>query len=99
MIVLIPGFFCPETIVLLPESICPKTIVQFLCKFLNDIKKTFDTGLDIGGSKSNIFESQTHHQEDFQPLNFRGCFGVVVVFYFERHTYNCSDNDERALIS
>ena len=63
------------------------------------IKKTFDTGLDIRGSNSNIFENQSHHQEDFRHRNFRGCSGVVGVFYFERHTYNYSDNGERALIS
>ena len=54
--------------------------------------------LDIRGSNSNIFENQSHHQEDFRHRNFRGCSGVVGVFYFERHTYNYSDNGERALI-
>ena len=39
--------------------------VQFLCDLLNDIKKTFDTMLDIIDSKSNILEIQSHHQEDF----------------------------------
>ena len=73
--------------------------VQFLCDLLNDINKTFDTGLDIRDLKSDIFESHSYHQEDFPHRNFRGCFGVVVVvFYFERYTYNNSDNVEQALI-
>ena len=62
------------------------------------IRKIFDTELDIRGSNSNIFKNQRHHQEDFTHHNFRGCFIVDVVFYFERHTYNCSDNGERILI-
>ena len=65
--------------------------VQFLCDLSNEIKKTFDTGLDIRGSKLDIFESYSHHQEDFPHRNFLGFFGVVV-FYFECHTYNYSDN-------
>ena len=73
--------------------------VQFLCDILNDIKKTFDTMLVIRGSESNILEIQSHHQEDFRHRNFRGCFTVVAIFYFECHTYNYSLNGERASIS
>ena len=62
-------------------------------------KKILDTGLDIRGSNSNIFEDQSHHHEDFRHRGFRGCSGVVGVFYFERCTYNYSDNGEWALIS
>ena len=62
------------------------------------IKKTFDIGLDIRGSNSNIFKNQSHHREDFTHYNFQGCSKVVGVSYFERHTYNYSDNDEWALI-
>ena len=62
------------------------------------INKAFNTGLDIRGSNSNIFEDQIHHQEDFKHCNFQGCYGGVGVFYFEHHTYNYSDNNERALI-
>ena len=84
MIVLTPGYFCP-------------TInVQFLCDLLNDIKKTFDTMLDTRGLKSNILETQSHHQGDFRHRFFRGCFKVFAIFYFERHTYNSSLNGERA---
>ena len=43
--------------------------------------KIFNTVLDFRGSKSNISENQSHHQEDFRHCNFRACFGVVVVFY------------------
>ena len=43
-------------------------------------KKTFDTGLDIRGSNSDIFENQSHHQEHSRHRNFRGCSGVVGVF-------------------
>ena len=63
------------------------------------IKKTFITGLDIRGSNSNIFENQSHHQEDFRHRNNWGYSGGVGVFYFEHHTYNYSDTGERALIS
>ena len=80
-------------VLLLPKSFCLKMNVQFLCDLLNDIKKTFDSGLDIRGPKLNILETQGHHQEDFQHRNFRGCFIVVVVFYFEHHTYNYSLSD------
>ena len=62
------------------------------------VKKTFDTGLDIRGLNSNVFENQSHHQEDFGHRNFQGCFGVVGVFFLERHTYNYLDNVARALI-
>ena len=86
-------------IVLLPKSFCPKIIVQFLCDSFNDIKKTFDTMLDIRGSKSNILEIQNHPQEYFRHCNFQGCFTVVAIFYFERHTYSYSLNAEHALIS
>ena len=51
------------------------------------------------GSNSTIFENQSHHQEYFRHRNLHGCFGVVGVFYFERHTNNYLDNDEWALIS
>ena len=61
--------FCPTSYI-----ICPKMDVRILCDLLNDIKKTFNTGLDIRGSKSNILETQSHHQEDFRHRNFRGCF-------------------------
>ena len=61
------------------------------------LKKTFDTRLDIRGLNSNIFENQSHHQEHFRHRNFRGCSRGVGVFYFERHTYNYSDNGERGL--
>ena len=60
--------------------------------------KTFNTTLDIRGSNSNIFKNQSHHQQDFRPCNFRGCSGVVGVFYFECHTYNNSYNGEQALV-
>ena len=76
-----------------------KRLLLFLDFLLNDIKKTFDTGLDIRGSKLNIFESRSHHQEEFRHRNFRGCFGVVGVFYFDPPTYNYSVNDARASIS
>ena len=62
------------------------------------IKLTFDTRLDFRGSNSNIFENQSHHHEDVRHHNFRGSSGVVGVF-FKHHTYNYSDNGERALIS
>ena len=39
--------------------------------------------LDIRGSKSNILEIQSHHQEDFQHRNFQGCFRVVAISYFQ----------------
>ena len=70
-------------------------IHQIICSI---IKKTFDTGLDIRGANSNISENQSHHQEDFRHCNFRGCSGVVGVFYFECHTYNYSGNGEQALL-
>ena len=89
----------PNMIVLIPGFFCPKMIVQFLCDLLNEIKKTFNIGLDIRGSRSSIFEGQSHHQEDLRHRNFWVCFEVVVVFYFERYTYNYAFNDKRALIS
>ena len=61
------------------------------------INKAFNTGLDIRGSNSNIFENQICHQEDFKHCNFEGCSGGVGVFYFEHHTYNYWDNNEQAL--
>ena len=73
--------------------------VQFLCDILDDIKKTFNTRLVVRGSESNILEIQSHHQVDFRHCNFRGCFTVVAIFYFECHTYNYSLNGERASIS
>ena len=36
--------------------------------------------------------------EVFQHCNFRGRFGVVDVFYFKSHTYNCLVNGHQALI-
>ena len=66
-------------------------IVMFLCDTLNDMfhhQAGFNTGLDIRDSNSNIFKNQSHHQEDFRHCNFKGCYGVVCVPYFERHTYN-----------
>ena len=89
----------PKWLSLFLDFLVPKMIVQFLYDLSNDIKKTFDIGLDIRGTKSNIFEGWSHHQEDFQHRNFWGCFGVVVIFYFEHHTYNYLDNSEHALIS
>ena len=64
--------------------------VQFICDLLNDIKRLLTPG--------QVLEAQSHHQEDFRHRDFRGCFIVVVVFYFARHTYNYSLNGERALI-
>ena len=98
MIVFILGYFCLKMIVLLPKSFCPKMNVQFLCDLSNDISETFDTMLDIRGSKLNISGSHSHHQEDFPHRKFLGCYGVVVVFLFEHRIYNYSDNEERALI-
>ena len=66
---LFPYIFVPKMIVPLPKSVCPKMDIPFLCDLLNDIKKTFNTKLDIRGSKSNIFESHSHHQEDFNHYN------------------------------
>ena len=63
------------------------------------LKKTFDTGLDIRGSNSKVYKNESHHREDFEHRDFPVCSGVVGVFYFERHTYNYSDNVEQALIS
>ena len=97
-IALIPDIFCPKMIVLLPKSFNPKMNVKFLCDLLNDIKQTFDTGIDLRGSKSNMLQIQSHHQEDFRHRNFWGCFRVVDVFYYERHTYNYSLNGEGAKI-
>ena len=54
--------------------------------------------VEIWGSKSNIFVSNFLYQKDFWHRNFWGCFGVVDVFYFESHTYNFSNNGQRALI-
>ena len=84
-------------IVLPPNSFCPKMNVHFFVIY-QMTSRTFDIGLDIRGSKSDIFESHSHNQEDSPQRNFQGYFGVVVVFYFERHTYNYSDNGEHALI-
>ena len=38
-------------------------------------------------------------KKTLDTANFRGCSGVVGIFYFERHTANYSDNGERTLIS
>ena len=99
MIVLIPGYFCRKLIVLLLISFCLKMNVQFLCDLQNDIKKIFDTGLDVRGSNSNILEMQSHHEEDFGHHNLWGCFRVVANFDFDCHTYNYSLNGGHALIS
>ena len=88
-------------IVLIHGSGCPKMIVMFLCDLLDDMfhhLEDLDAGLDIRGSNSAIFENQSHHQEGFRHNNFWGCYEGVGVFYFERHTYNYSDNGEWALI-
>ena len=101
MIVLIHETFCSKMIFLLPEPFCFKMIVMFLCDSLIDMfhhQETLDTKLDIRGSNSNIFENQSHHQEDFRHRNFRGCSRGVGDFYCKRHTYNYSDSGEQALI-
>ena len=85
MVVLIHKNLCSEMIVLLPEPFCHKMIVMFLCDSWNDMfiaKNTFDTGLDIRGSSSNIFENERHHQEDFRQRNLRGCSSVSWCFLF-----------------
>ena len=94
--------FCFKIIIPPPESFCPKLLSCFYV--INEmicfsIKKTFDTGLDIWGSNLNIFKNQSHHHEDFRHRNLWGCSGVIDIFYFERHTYNYSDNGERGFIS
>ena len=64
------------------------------------IKKTFDTTILEAQTQVCSRENQSHHQEDFRHDDLWGCSGVVgVVSYFQRHTYNYSDNGERTLIS
>ena len=89
---------CPITWTILSQNDCHVSM-WFLKWYVPSSKKTFNTGLDIRGSNSNIFKNQSHHQEDFRHRNFQGCSGVVGVFYFEHHTYNYLDNGEWALIS
>ena len=77
--------------------------VMFLCDSLYDTihhQEDFQhRAIYIRGSNSNMFKNQSHHQEDSKHHKFQGCSGAVGVFYFERHTYNYSDNGEWALIS
>ena len=40
-----------------------------------------------------------YYQEALRCRNFRGRFGVVVVFYCKSHTYNYAVNGQQALIS
>ena len=54
---------------------------------------------EIRGSKSNVFAPNVHHQEVLRYHNFRGRFGVVVVFYCKSHAYNYLVNGQWALIS
>ena len=100
IIVHIPGYFCPKMIILTSLIILSQNECPLSLRFIEwHQEETFDTGLDIRGSKSSILEVQSHHQEDdFWHRNFRGCFKAVAIFYFERHTYNYSLNGERALI-
>ena len=82
-----PRIFLSQMIVLLPKSFCPKMNVEVLYDLLSD-KNTFDTGLDIRGSKSNTLEIQSHHQQDFWHHNFRGCFKVVAIYYLFLASYS-----------
>ena len=76
-------------IVLIHGIFCPTKIVLLLESFCLKMSVMF-----LCDSLKDIFP----HQEDFRHRNFRGCFGVVDVSYFERHTNNYSDNGEQALI-
>jgi hypothetical protein len=79
----------------LSQNDCPTSSIFVVPKWLSGLS----AWLKIWDSKSNIFAPNFHHQEDFQHHHCRAHFGVVVFFYFESHTYNCSVNDRRALIS
>ena len=77
----------PKWLSYLLEFFCPKMIVQFICpaRYLRLKVKYFCTKL----SSSSIFLT----------LQFRGRFGVVIVFNFKSHAYNYSVNGQWALIS
>ena len=65
------------------------------------IKKTLDTTTSQGillfiGAVGKFAQIGLH---TWSPDAMEGCFGVVGVFYFERHTYTYSDNGGQALIS
>ena len=53
----------------------------------------------IRGSKSNICVQNLIYQEVVRHRNCQGRFGVVLLFYFESHTYIYLVNDQWALIS